>query len=120
MSFGRYVARQWVCRNLNFAMNHGEQYQRKVGRAAVVNPANRFERIVCEDDFAHLENDSEMSEVRLRVSTELISDQSRSIIVENASPDIPFRYSINPYRGCEHGWRYCWQPHATAKNIQHV
>ena len=71
-------------------MNHHEQYQRKVGRAAVVNPANRFERIVCEDDFAHLEDDSEKSEVRLRVPTELIPDQSRSIIWANESPDIPF------------------------------
>ena len=88
-------------------MNQHEQYQRKVGRAAVVNPANRFERIVCEDDFAHLEDDSEKSKVRLRVPTELIPDQSRSIIVENESPDIPFRYSINPYRGCEHGCPYC-------------
>jgi len=87
-------------------MNQHEQYQRKVGRAAVVNPANRFERIVCEDDFAHLEDDSEKSKVRLRVPTELIPDQSRSIIVENESPDIPFRYSINPYRGCEHGCPY--------------
>lgn len=89
-------------------MNHHEQYQRKVGRAAVVNPANRFERIVCEDDFAHLEDNSEKSKVRLRVPTELIPDQSRSIIVENESPDIPFRYSINPYRGCEHGCAYCY------------
>ena len=91
---------------MNFVMNQHEQYQRKVGRAAVVNPANRFERIVCEDDFAHLEDDSEKSKVRLRVPTELIPDQSRSIIVENESPDIPFRYSINPYRGCEHGCPY--------------
>ncbi len=26
----------------------------------------------------------------------------------NDSPDIPFRHSINPYRGCEHGCAYCY------------
>ena len=107
MSFVRYVTSQRVCRDLNFVLIQHEHYQGKEGRAAVVNPANRFERILCEDDFGHLENDSEMSEVHSRVPTELIPDQSQSIIVENESPDIAFRYSINPYRGCEHGCPYC-------------
>jgi DNA repair photolyase len=35
-------------------------------------------------------------------------DASRSVIVRNASPDIPFEQSINPYRGCEHGCIYCY------------
>jgi DNA repair photolyase len=30
------------------------------------------------------------------------------VIVRNASPDIPFEQSINPYRGCEHGCIYCY------------
>ena len=30
------------------------------------------------------------------------------MIVRNASPDIPFEQSINPYRGCEHGCIYCY------------
>jgi DNA repair photolyase len=37
-----------------------------------------------------------------------LPDQSRSIITENHSPDIPFRYSLNPYRGCSHGCTYCY------------
>ena len=32
----------------------------------------------------------------------------RRFIASNDSPDVPFRYSINPYRGCEHGCSYCY------------
>ena len=39
--------------------------------------------------------------------TQFFPDDSKSILVENHSPDIPFRYSMNPYRGCEHGCPYC-------------
>ena len=39
---------------------------------------------------------------------EYFSDDSKSIVVENDSPDIPFRYSVNPYRGCAHGCSYCY------------
>lgn len=42
------------------------------------------------------------------VPTEFLSDNSKSILAENSSPDIPFRYSLNPYRGCEHGCAYCY------------
>jgi DNA repair photolyase len=30
------------------------------------------------------------------------------ILSENSSPDIPYRYGLNPYRGCEHGCSYCF------------
>ncbi|MFD0938361.1 PA0069 family radical SAM protein, partial [Methylobacterium trifolii] len=40
--------------------------------------------------------------------TEVIVERARSIITRNASPDIPFDRSINPYRGCEHGCIYCF------------
>lgn len=33
---------------------------------------------------------------------------ARSIISRNSSPDVPFEFSINPYRGCEHGCIYCY------------
>jgi len=42
------------------------------------------------------------------VQTQYIAQQCRSIISTNNSPDIPFRLSINPYQGCEHGCIYCY------------
>jgi DNA repair photolyase len=39
---------------------------------------------------------------------EIYEDQSKSIISENDSPDLSFRHSINPYRGCAHGCAYCY------------
>lgn len=40
--------------------------------------------------------------------TEVTAEQARSILSRNDSPDIPFTWSINPYRGCEHGCIYCY------------
>ncbi len=35
-------------------------------------------------------------------------EQAKSIISENTSPDVGFRFSVNPYRGCFHGCAYCY------------
>ncbi|MFC4519438.1 PA0069 family radical SAM protein [Cupriavidus pinatubonensis] len=40
--------------------------------------------------------------------TEVTIERARSILTRNASPDIPFDVSLNPYRGCEHGCIYCF------------
>jgi DNA repair photolyase len=40
--------------------------------------------------------------------TEILREVPKSMLAENASPDVPFRLSINPYRGCEHGCIYCY------------
>ena len=40
--------------------------------------------------------------------TTVTVEHPRTIISRNASPDIPFDRSINPYRGCEHGCIYCF------------
>ena len=40
--------------------------------------------------------------------TTVTEEAARRIIARNASPDIPFSQSINPYRGCEHGCIYCY------------
>ena len=34
--------------------------------------------------------------------------ETRSIISHNDSPDVPFDYSVNCYRGCIHGCTYCF------------
>lgn len=39
---------------------------------------------------------------------EVFEEDGKSIVTENDSPDIPFRWSLNPYRGCFHGCAYCY------------
>lgn len=34
--------------------------------------------------------------------------KARSMLSGNDSPDLPFRWSLNPYRGCYHGCAYCY------------
>lgn len=41
-------------------------------------------------------------------AVEVYLDESRSILSKNESPDIPFRWSVNPYRGCQHACAYCY------------
>lgn len=76
------------------------------GRGAQVDPPNRFEVIHAERDWEQLADDD--SPIERPVKTQFLVDHSRSIVSENDSPDIPFRYSVNPYRGCEHGCAYCY------------
>jgi len=39
---------------------------------------------------------------------EVYEEHAASIVAENDSPDVPFRWSVNPYRGCQHGCAYCY------------
>jgi DNA repair photolyase len=71
------------------------------GRGASFNPPNRFERLYVEPFEDRWDDDR-------RVETEFLIDTSRSILAKNDSPDLEFTYSINPYRGCEHGCVYCY------------
>src|SRR5207248_2065622 len=41
------------------------------------------------------------------VQTQFLTDHARSILFKNDSPDVGMEYSINVYRGCEHGCAYC-------------
>ncbi|HUF86947.1 MAG TPA: PA0069 family radical SAM protein [Thermohalobaculum sp.] len=74
------------------------------GRGAGTNPTGRFERLAREafDDGWDIEE--ELPPLR----TEVAIDRSRSVLVRNTSPDLPFDRSVNPYRGCEHGCTYCY------------
>jgi DNA repair photolyase len=73
------------------------------GRAARTNPANQYEPLHVDHDPEALDDD----ELR-QIDTKYLSDPSQSILSENESPDVPFTYSVNPYRGCEHGCPYCY------------
>jgi DNA repair photolyase len=77
-----------------------------IGRGSQITPPNRFERTWTEADFEQLTAE-DLPEDR-KIPTEYFADQTKSIITTNDSPDVGFRFSINPYRGCEHGCAYCY------------
>lgn len=74
------------------------------GRGAGFNPGNRFEKLFV--DFSSEDPDFERPEGRPK--TQFFYDSSRTILAGNQSPDVPFTFSVNPYRGCEHGCVYCY------------
>ncbi len=78
-----------------------------IGRGTSSEPPNRFEAVRVEADWEQLERTDDLIEPR-KLPTAFLPDQTRGIIRENDSPDIPFRYGINVYRGCEHGCAYCY------------
>jgi DNA repair photolyase len=39
---------------------------------------------------------------------EVYEEEVRRALAENESPDVGFRWSLNPYRGCFHGCGYCY------------
>src|SRR5213592_1529485 len=75
--------------------------EKRRGRGAASNPANRFERL-----SYHSSDWDEPEDPQPH--TLFLKDTTRSIINYNDSPDVGFNASINPYRGCEHGCIYCF------------
>lgn len=77
------------------------------GRAAGFDPPSRFEKLYVdynpEDIAEYFDIDLER-----KIPTTFYIDTSKSILAKNDSPDLFFDYSINPYRGCEHGCIYCY------------
>jgi DNA repair photolyase len=85
-----------------------KQESPKTGRGAGFNPPNRFESVAVEkapEDIAEYFVDPEPDR---NILTKFFIDHTKSILAKNDSPDIPFTYSLNPYRGCEHGCIYCY------------
>lgn len=78
------------------------------GRGTPLKPPNRFDKVTVEEDWEHLEHDEDHLASLQKVPTVYLPDSSRSVISENDSPDLGFRYSLNPYRGCSHGCAYCY------------
>ena len=79
------------------------------GRGTATRLAHRFEkdtRADWDDGWGTLEADA--AEGAPRLETTVTFEDARSAIARNDSPDIHFDYSVNPYRGCEHGCVYCY------------
>ncbi len=64
----------------------------------VANPANRFSSTTMEYE----------DEDNPGAPMQVYEDHSRSILATNDSPDVGFRWSVNPYRGCFHACSYCY------------
>lgn len=77
------------------------------GRASQSNLPNRFEKFHIDEEFFD-ENYFEDPEEESKTVTEFFRDDSKTILAENNSPDVKAKFSINPYRGCEHGCIYCY------------
>lgn len=82
-------------------------------RGAGVNPGNRFEDVRLhvlgeELDRRMVDREGEDGSLR-RVERRVYLDRTKTIInrVDRTS-DVPFDWTVNPYRGCEHGCIYCF------------
>ena len=87
-------------------------------RGAGLNPGNRFEanRFHADGDAMDRQRaernvdggDPEVAD-RVRVPLTVIADKTIHVINKVApTSDVPFDWTVNPYRGCEHGCIYCF------------
>jgi DNA repair photolyase len=78
------------------------------GRGAGLNPGNRFESVRLHILGQHLDDVASERPDGSQVITRIFQDATRSIVNKVDSPDIGFNWTVNPYRGCEHGCIYCY------------
>lgn len=55
-----------------------------------------------------LSGHAEYLELPPAAELKVFEEQAGEILSENTSPDLGFRFSLNPYRGCFHGCAYCY------------
>ena len=82
----------------------GPDDNRLRGRGVASNEVGRYERLRRNAESDGWDTPDDQSVLRTEVSIEPV----RKAITYNASPDLPFDRSVNPYRGCEHGCVYCF------------
>jgi DNA repair photolyase len=91
------------------ALPHGPAHR----RAAGLNPGNRFEttrlHVLGEElDRQWIERENDDGSPR-RVERQVFLDRTQRIINRvSRTADVPFDWTVNPYRGCEHGCIYCF------------
>jgi DNA repair photolyase len=81
------------------------------GRGSGVNPPNRFEKLGFTVDGEFIDGQTQEDPDFLKphsVATAILEDTSRTILNHVDSPDLGFAWTVNPYRGCEHGCIYCY------------
>ncbi len=86
------------------AIEHG----RVRGRGAGINPSCRFEDVRLHVLGEHLDELARERPGGVQVGTRVEPDYARTILNRVESPDIPGDWTLNPYRGCEHGCVYCY------------
>ncbi|MCE9589214.1 MAG: PA0069 family radical SAM protein [Planctomycetes bacterium] len=84
------------------------------GRGAGLNPGNRHETVRLHVLGEHLDEvAAERGEEAVTIGegqtrTQVFPDKTRTLINKVSSPDMPMGWTVNPYRGCEHGCVYCY------------
>ncbi|TVQ61052.1 MAG: PA0069 family radical SAM protein [Phycisphaerales bacterium] len=84
------------------------QHHRIRGRGAGINPPNRFDGVRLSVLGEFLDEQAAEYPEGVQVPTTVYEDRTKSVLNRVDSPDLPFRWTVNPYRGCEHGCVYCY------------
>lgn len=78
------------------------------GRGAGLNPGNRFDGLRLHVLGEQLDAVQLAHPDGRQVATRIYADRTGSVINRVESPDLGFKWTLNPYRGCEPGCVYCY------------